>query len=292
MNGTWITSDGVSTGGTTTQVRYNVGIRNRGHGSRQSNPNNYHVNIPADRAWKNQVGINLNSQYAFSQVLGSTVFRSLEVPMPDSRAVQVRVNSTNLMSLSLPNNNSFGSYAANEQYNGDFVKRTFPLDPDGNSYRGIRDSVSCDPTFNGIADFTWYGANYAIPAYTNAYFKQNNTRENDWSDLIDLIAVLNSTNGHASANYVTDVLNRINVEEWMQYMAINTLLDNDETVLANGYGDDYALYRGVTDTRFLALPYDLDTVMGRGLTPVAPRHSLLRCAPDSIPMVQNRWACN
>ena len=128
MNGTWITSDGVSTGGTTTQVRYNVGIRNRGHGSRQSNPNNYHVNIPADRAWKNQVGINLNSQYAFSQVLGSTVFRSLEVPMPDSRAVQVRVNSTNLMSLSLPNNNSFGSYAANEQYNGDFVKRTFPLD--------------------------------------------------------------------------------------------------------------------------------------------------------------------
>ena len=116
----------------------------------------------------------------------------------------------------------------------------------------------------------------AIPAYTNAYFKQNNTRENDWSDLIDLIAVLNSTNGHASANYVTDVLNRINVEEWMQYMAINTLLDNDETVLANGYGDDYALYRGVIDTRFLALPYDLDTVMGRGLTPVAPRHSLFR----------------
>jgi len=40
-------------------------------------------------------------------------------------------------------------------------------------------------------------------------------------------------------------------------MAVNTLIDNDETALANGVGDDYALYRGAGDTRFLALPYDL-----------------------------------
>jgi hypothetical protein len=86
--------------------------------------------------------------------------------------------------------------------------------------------------------------------------------------------VLNSANGYQSANYVSDVENRINVEQWMRYMAANTLLDNGETCLANGVGDDYALYRGTNDTRFLALPYDLDTVMGRGLTPVVPRHSI------------------
>src|SRR5882762_6905996 len=112
MNATFVTMDGVVTGGSTTQLRYNIGVRNRGHGTRQSNPNNYHVEIPSDRVWKKQSGINLNSQYAYSQVLGSAVFRRLEVPMPDSRAVQVRINSTNLMSLSLPDNNSFGSYAA------------------------------------------------------------------------------------------------------------------------------------------------------------------------------------
>ena len=139
MNATWITSDGVVTGGTSTQVRYNVGVRNRGHGTRHTRPNNYHVNIPGDRPWKDLVGINLNSQYSYSQVLGSAVFRLLSVPMPESRAVQVRVNSTNIMSLpGLPDNNSFGSYAANEQYNSDFIQRTFALDPDGNSYRGIR----------------------------------------------------------------------------------------------------------------------------------------------------------
>jgi hypothetical protein len=287
MNATWITVDGVVSGGSSTQLRYNVGARNRGHGSRDSNPNNYHVNIPSDRLWHNQAGINLNSQYAFSQVLGSAIFRRLEVAMTDSTAVQLRVNSTNIMSLpGLPDNNSFGSYAANEQYNGDFVKRSFPLDDAGDSYRGIRDQFLCDPPLNSVADLTWHGANYAIAVYTNGYFKQNNFVQNDWSDLIDLIAVLNTTNGHLVANYVPDVQQRLNVEQWMQYMAVNTLADNVETCLANGVGDDYALYRGTIDTRFLALPYDLDGLMGNGLTSVSPHHSIFLM--NALPVI-NRF---
>ena len=31
-----------------------------------------------------------------------------------------------------------------------------------------------------------------------------------------------------------------------------------------GYGDDFALYRGLLDTRFLLLPYDMDSVLGQG----------------------------
>ncbi|HEY5913715.1 MAG TPA: lamin tail domain-containing protein [Verrucomicrobiae bacterium] len=264
MNMTWITVDGAVGGGTTTQLRYNCGVRNRGHGTRSSRPNNYHVNIPGDRSWKGLTGVNLNSQNAQSQVIGSAIFRRLEVPMAESRAVQVRVNGANLMAVM--GNNSFGSYAANEQYNADFVQRTFALDPYGNSYRGIRDQTLCDPSRTGLADLRWLGANYAQAGYTNAYFKQNNFLQNDWSDLIDLLAVLNTVNGYQAANYVADVQRRINVEEWIQYMAANTLLDNTETCLANGVGDDYALFRGTNDTRFLALPYDLDSVMGRGLT--------------------------
>ncbi|PYK99745.1 MAG: hypothetical protein DME19_07605, partial [Verrucomicrobia bacterium] len=189
--------------------------------------------------------------------------------------MQVRVNSTNLMATVV--GNSYGSYAANAQYNNDFIKRHFPLDDRGNSYRGIRQAVLCDPLFqNAVADLSWNGANYAVAAYTNAYFKENNLIENNWADLIDLIAVLSGTNGYQPSSYVADVERRLNVDEWMKYMAINTLLDNDETCLANGYGDDYALYRGTNDTRFLVLPYDLDSVMGRGLTAVPPRHSIFR----------------
>lgn len=276
MNATWITIDGVVSDGTTTQLRYNAGVRNRGHGTRQSSPNNYHVDVPSDRLWKKQAGINLNSQYTHSHLVGSAIFRRLLVPMPDSRAVQVRVNSTNLMSLVLPDINSFGSYAANEQYNGDFIKRSFPLDSHGNSYRGIRDAVLCDATHNGVADLLWHGPDFAVAGYTNAYFKENNLALNDWSDLIGLIGVLNVTNGTTTATYATDVQRVLNVDEWMRYLAVNTLLGNAETCLANGYGDDYGLYRGTNDTRFLALPYDLDSVMGRGLTPFSPRDGILR----------------
>ncbi|HTI97275.1 MAG TPA: lamin tail domain-containing protein [Dongiaceae bacterium] len=276
MNATWITTDGVVSGGTTLQVRYNAGVRNRGHGSRQANPNNYHVNIPEDRTWKKQQGINLNSQYAPSQVLGSAVFRRLGLVAADSRAVQVRVNSTNLMTLPLPNINSYGSYAANEQFNNDLFQRSYPLDPAGNAYRGIRDQMTCISASNSVADLTWHGSDFNQPVYANAYFKENHAVQNDFSDVIDLIAVLNSVNGHAPENYETDVTNRIDVAEWMRYLAANTLLDNDETCLANGTGDDYALYRGVKDSRFLVLPYDQDTLMGRGLTGTPPRHSIWR----------------
>lgn len=279
MNATWITTDGVTSGGANTQVRYNAGVRNRGHGTRSNNPNNYHLKIPADRPWKNKTGINLNSHYTQSQVLGSALFRHAGLPMPESQAVQLRVNSTNLMLFPYEDGrafdtHSFGSYAANELYNEDFLTRAFALDPSGNSYRGIRDQTLCDPARNSVADLSWHGPDYATGAYTNAYFKQNNFLQNDWSDLLDLIAVLNNQNGYEEAEYASNVLRRINVDEWMKYMAMNTLLDNSETSLANSAGDDYGLYRGAQDTRFVVLPYDLDSVMGRGVSGVPPHHSL------------------
>jgi hypothetical protein len=273
MNATWITQDAVVTDGSTTQLRYNADVRNRGHGTRQSVPHNYHVNIPSDRAWKNQTGINLNSQYSFSQILGSAVFRKVGLVAADSRAVQLRVDGIDPMAGM---GNSFGSYAANEQYNNDLIKRSFPLDPKGNSYRGIRQSVLCDSQFDGVADLTWHGADWAIGTYTNAYFKQNNLVPNDWSDLIGLIGVLNETNGTTPATYVKDVERVLNVEEWMKYMAVNTLLDNTETSLANGYGDDYALYRGAIDPRFLALPYDMDSLMGKGTSGSRPNDGIFQ----------------
>ena len=281
MNATWISVDGDVSGGTSTQVRYNIGVRNRGHGTRINTPPNYHVNIPGDRSWKGTTGINLNANAAHSQVLGSAVVRRAGVPMAESRAVQVRVNGADLMATL--GNNSFGAYAANEQYNEDFVQRAFAQDPYGNSYRAIRNQVNCGSISNGVADLTWHGAAWAVGSYTNAYFKQNNFLENDWSDFIDLLAVLNSQNGYLSANYASDVKRRINVEQWMQYMAVNTLLDNDETCLANGEPDDYALFRGTNDSRFLALPYDLDTVIGRGVTPTPPRHTIWRMINPQVP---------
>ncbi len=161
------------------------------------------------------------------------------------------------LNLAKPDQEQFGSYVANEVVDDRLVQRQFPLDDKGNLYRGIRDMI---PGINSEADLAWHGSSYT--SYTNAYAKENNAAANDWSDFIHLLDLLN----HAPDNtYMSDVQSVVNVDEWMKYFAVNTLLDNQEASLGIGEGDDFALYRGTNDTRFLLLPYDLDAVMGRGL---------------------------
>ena len=51
----------VSTVGGITEVRYNVGIRYRGSGTRNNNPPNNRINIPSDRPWLGTTQININA---------------------------------------------------------------------------------------------------------------------------------------------------------------------------------------------------------------------------------------
>ena len=50
----------------------------------------------------------------------------------------------------------------------------------------------------------------------------------------------------------------------MRYFALGTLLNYGETSMFNGRGDDYALYRGIKDPRFVPIGHDFDTVFGQG----------------------------
>lgn len=253
INGTFVNSDGSLDDGTTTQVRYLCDLRNRGHGTRTAVPHNFHVSFPADQPWKGRSGINLNTHYSYSQHLGSAIFRRAGVPMADSRPVQVRINGANLAKAGPE---QFGSYVANEAFDGRLAERQFPSDPDGNLYRGVRDMI---PGVPASADLTWHGPYFT--GYTNAYAKENHALANDWSDLIDLIDVLQHS---SEADYVRRVRERVDVDQWMRYFAANTLIGNQENSLGIGSGDDFGLYRGARDTRFRLLPYDLDSVLGRG----------------------------
>lgn len=256
VNGTFVSTDGVLDGGASTQVRYLCDFRNRGHGTRTANPHNVRVAFPKDRTWKGRTGLNLNTLYPHSQQLGSALFRRAGVPMSESRAVQVRING---VQLAKPGQEQFGSYAANERMDDRLVQRQFPLDDQGNLYRGIRDML---PRIDSDANLAWHGPDFA--AYTNAYAKENHGFRNDWSDFIHLLDVLNHTPDDAYTDAVRAV---VNVDQWMRFFAVNTLLGNRENSIGNGAGDDFGLYRGTLDTRFVLIPYDMDDVLGRGLRP-------------------------
>src|SRR5205085_11414840 len=94
MNGTLIKEDG-----TGLSVRYNVGIRNRGHGSAVGPPNNYHINIPHDVPVDNATSVILNVRGPETQVLGHAVVRMAGMPAGDASFAQVRVNGQSAGSL-------------------------------------------------------------------------------------------------------------------------------------------------------------------------------------------------
>jgi hypothetical protein len=255
MNGTLVSSDGVET-----KVRYLLGIRYRGQGTRGANPPNLRINIPSDRRWNGVTAFVVNTRYTHSQLAGSVVSRKAGVHSEEAVAVQVRVNGENLADAGSP---MYGSYVHLEEIDTDFAENHFPLDPNGNLYRGTRDGAGGNLAYRGTN----------VSQYrNNGYTKQSNVSEDDWSDLINLTFVLNNT---PDSEYAAAVRRVVNVEEWVRYFAMMIMTGYGETSIgSNGDGDDYSMYRGVDDPRFLLLPHDHDTDFGQGdgslLPPTSP----------------------
>ncbi len=255
MNGTFVSVDG-----TGTECRYTVGIKNRGHGTRNRQPNNFRLNFSSDQPWKDVIALNLNGQYSHAQIFGAAIAQKSGVAGADSRAVQLRVNSTNLALLD-NFTRTYGSYAANEVLNADWAENHYPLDSGGNIYRAIRDIAPSEMNYRGDAK----------TGYTNTYFKTSNESEDDWTDLAALLRVI-GTNDLFSVSKVQQV---VNVDQWMRHLALMALFANQETGLNTGYNDDYSMYRAMQDRRTQLLYYDLDSILSEGGGPLVTNSTLL-----------------
>ncbi|MCU0915536.1 MAG: lamin tail domain-containing protein [Planctomycetes bacterium] len=258
MNATFISFDG-----TGMQVRYNVGIRNRGHGTRNGPPNNQHIVFVADRPWNDRSALNFNCRYTHLQIMGSTIFRMAGIAAPFTTPAQLRINGANLAT----GGTMYGVYARFDALDGFLAEQHFPNDREGNLYSCFRD--------NGEADLRYLGTNPS--SYNRSYFKESNKSAEDWSDLIHMLDVLNNA---PEATYFQDVSKVINVPQWLRYIALDSLLSNYETGLNRGIGDDYFMYCGVTDHRFVLIPHDLDSILGSGGAPIdLSIFSIVRGAP-------------
>ena len=249
MNATFISVDG-----TGSEVRYNVGVRNRGGTTRSGQSNNYRVNFVHERPWEDATKININFNYSYSQVIGSLMYRMAGLAAEEAKPVQVRVNGEN---RAVTGGRMYGSYAALEAFDADYAANHFPDDPNGNLYQ-CRD----DERTGEHAEIRYEGDD--PDAYRTTYFKQTNQEEDDWSDLIHMTYVLNNTPAEDFLEAVGEV---IDIDQWVRFLAVDSLVGNREGGLNTGKGDDFALYRGVDDPRFLLMTHDLDTVMGQGASP-------------------------
>ena len=263
MNATFI-----SVHGDGLRCRYNVGIRNRGNGSRRFPPNNYRVNFPSDRTWKDCTAININSKYTYNQVVGNAIFHMAGLPAPEATRVQVRINSENL-ALNDPQR-MHGSYAHIEVYDGDWARIHLPDDSQANVYSGVSRGRYCELEYRGEDPDS-----YSQPEH---YAKATNAAVNDWSDLIELTYALDKSSDDV---YVQSVEAIVDVDRWCRWFALEALLVNRETNLSSGYADDYFMYCGIEDRRFVLLPHDLDTILS------APQTSIwLAGRLDALPAVK------
>jgi hypothetical protein len=258
MNGTFLHWDGRMH-----TVRYLVGIRNRGEGSRLADPNNRRVNFRSDEPWKGLAAINFNTRYTWVQEAGSALFQRAGLPGATDLPAQLRVNNEDLVRA---DNRMYGAYVRQEVVNSDFADAHFPTDSAGNIYQGRRNW----PNGNLQANLAYLGEDPT--PYRPMYFKNSNASEDDWTDLIDLCAVLSVDTPEAS--YVQEVERTVDVVQWMRSLAMHVLLDNRETNISRGDGDDYILYRGVRDPRFRLIPHDLDTILGQGDTAGSPTNPI------------------
>lgn len=280
----------VSNDGTGTEVRYRVGVRNRGNGSRSKQPQGLNLMFPNDDPWNGVTQFNLNTQYTPYQVFGAVLFARSGVPAPQSRAVQVRWNAVNPVAAG--GSPSYGFYACNEAWNSDLADHRFPTDSSGNLYRGVRlfeGTTSGGTAIPNAADFSKIVPGVSetlslVDLYKLNYQKQTNSAEDTWTDLIGLTGAL--AKGHSGtlataavtydADYAASVRAAADVEEWMRWFAINTMIDNSETNLSNGDGDDFNFYFGNINPRCQLMPYDLDTILGGGDTAGSATASLFR----------------
>jgi len=241
INATVVTSDGGRV-----EINYLVGMRYRGATSRSLAVPSYRLEFPSDTKWRGLTDINLNTQNAFLQVLGSVLTLKSGLPTAHVRPVQVRVNGLNLAVEWA--GSPFVTYGLQEVLDGDWAASHFPEDSGGNVYQARRPDT----------DLTYRGTNW-LTYRSWGYSKNTNKPENDWSDLIGLTDVVSNASNEALIRELAKVAH---VDKWATYFAVNAILGNAETSLSNGVGDDYNLYRGVSDPRFWLVPHDLDTILG------------------------------
>jgi len=134
----------------------------------------------------------------------------------------------------------WGLYMSVEQVDGTFLKDRYG-DDDGNLYKPEGPGASLERFVRG--DFE----------------KKSNEDEEDWSDVIRLIEVLDATYPDLAAQKAA-ILEVFDVESFLPWLAVNAVLTNFDSYMALNH--NYYLYRHHDDGRFRFITWDHNQAFG------------------------------
>jgi regulation of enolase protein 1 (concanavalin A-like superfamily) len=192
--------------------------------------------------------------------LANSFLRALRVPWLYKRYVAVYVNG-----------NRRGSLMEDTQVpGGDVVKENFPNDTDGYLYKmqpwfefqpfpsgyalGYNNNAFCNllpyTTTGGLKKVARYRYNYEV----------RRTPDSD-SDFTNVFSVIDAANFSSSPNYVANLENMANMENWMRVFAANHAAGNWDTFGAQT-GQNLYGYIGTLGTKYSLLMWDFNIVIG------------------------------
>ncbi len=148
------------------------------------------------------------------------------------------------------NNVYWGLYLLVEDVNSKFLTQHFGNN-NGNLFKG-------DPQ----GDLKWYGA--IASSYTSRY-ELDQTTTNDWTDLVELIDVINNT---GASTYYTTLETKLFGQDVVNNMVINNIFVNLDSYCGSGH--NYYIYHDSTQGVFRWIPWDENETFGNfnlGMTP-------------------------
>ncbi len=223
----------------------NIGFRLRGNTSRYSQKKSFKVSFNTfekGRKWHGVEKLNLNGEHNDPTVSRSKIcwdlLREFGVPAPRANHIQLYIN-----------NQYFGIYANVEHIDETFVNKRFGNN-DGNLYKCLWPS-----------DLDYLGDDPDLYKLDNGerrnYELITNTEEDDYSDLANLIDVLNNT---AIEDLRCALEPLFNINSFLKSMVFDILSGNWDGPLFNK--NNFYLYHNTATGLFEYIPYDLDNTFG------------------------------
>ena len=236
------------------ETYYNVGLRYKGNSSYFTVPPpkksfKIHLNefMPSQR-FHGLKKLNFNNCFKdpslMREMIGYDIFDAAGCPASRTSHIKLYVTVPGTYNYEF-----FGVYISVEQVNKQYLADRFP-ENNGNLYKAGQQG----------ADLTWKGSDpnlYKTPINNPPYEKKTNEIEDDWSDFIHFLDVLNNT---PNVNFKMEIEKVFNVNGFLYYLAANTVLSNMDSIA--GRKCNFYLYHNMVTGKFEFIPWDLNEVFG------------------------------
>jgi hypothetical protein len=235
--------------GTGRDTLQNVGLRLRGNTSRVSQKKSFKISFNEfvqGREYQGVKKINLNGQHNDPTMIREKLFYDTwkKCGMAERRSsfVQVYINQI-----------YYGLYTNLEEFDKNWLDRVYG-EKNGNLYKC---TYPADLVYLGDSQQAYKDIASGSTTGGRAYDLQTNETEDDYTDLVQLIAELDKP---ADAAFETQISQLINVDEFLKAFALDVASGNWDDYMYNK--NNYFLYHRQATGKFEFISYDTDNTFG------------------------------